>query len=165
MLLLCTTFRDLDDKSKKNLRDFVEAGGGIVVLHHALLNYQKWEWWYQEAVGGSYRLSREGDVPSSTVKNDQDIAVTPHGGQPITSGIEPFHIVDETYGRMWISPHVRPLLTTDNPHSSHVIAWIGPLAGTKVVAIQLGHGPTAFANPSYRVLVHNAIMWAAGRTK
>ena len=71
--------RDLDEKGKKNLRDFVESGKGIVVLHHALLNYQKWTWWYQDVVGGSYRLSREGDIPSSTVKNDQDIAVTPAG--------------------------------------------------------------------------------------
>jgi type 1 glutamine amidotransferase len=32
-----------------------------------------------------------------------------------------------------------------------------------VVAIQLGHGPTIFAHPSYRALVHNAILWSAGR--
>jgi type 1 glutamine amidotransferase len=157
--------RELDEKGKQNLRDFVESGKGIVVLHHALLNYQKWTWWYQDVVGGSYRLAREGDIPSSTVKNDQDIFVTPAGEQPITAGIVPFHIIDETYGRMWISPHVRPLLTTDNPNSSRVVAWIGPLAGSKVVAIQLGHGPTAFGNPSYRALVHNAILWAAGRIK
>jgi type 1 glutamine amidotransferase len=155
--------RDLDEKSKKNLREFVESGKGIVVLHHALLDYQKWNWWYQDAVGGSYRLAREGDVPSSTVKNDQDIFVRPEGTHPITAGIGPFHIVDETYGRMWMSPQVRPLLTTDNPNSSHVVAWIGPQAASKVVAIQLGHGPTAFGHPSYRALVHNAILWAAGR--
>ena len=85
---------------KKKFRDFVESGKGVVVLHHALLNYQKWNWWYQDVVGGSYRLSREGDVPSSTVKNNQEIAVTPEGDHPITAGIAPFHIVDETYGRM-----------------------------------------------------------------
>ena len=157
--------RDLDEKGKKNLRDFVESGKGIVVLHHALLNYQKWNWWYQDVVGGSYRLAREGNIPSSTVKNDQDIFVTPAGHHPITAGIAPFHIVDETYGRMWISPHVQPLLTTDNPNSNHVVAWIGPQAGSKVVAIQLGHGPTAFGDSSYRALVHNAILWAAGRIK
>jgi type 1 glutamine amidotransferase len=157
--------RDLDEKGKKNLRDFVESGKGVVVLHHALLNYQKWNWWYQDVVGGSYRLSREGSVPSSTVKNDQDISVAPEGDHPITAGITPFHIVDETYGRMWISDKVRPLLSTDNPNSNHLVAWIGPLAGSKVVAIQLGHGNTAFGNPSYRAIVHNAILWAAGRTK
>src|SRR4051812_12704195 len=44
--------RDLDDAGKKNLRDFAESGKGIVVLHHALLDYQSWQWWYQEVVGG-----------------------------------------------------------------------------------------------------------------
>ena len=81
--------RDLDETGKKNLRDFVESGKGIVVLHHALLNYQKWPWWYEEVVGGSYRLKREGDVPSSTVKDDQQIFVTPDGEHPITAGIGP----------------------------------------------------------------------------
>ena len=55
----------------------MESGGGIVVLHHALLNYQNWPWWTDEAVGGSYRLSRSGDTPSSSVKNGQHISVTP----------------------------------------------------------------------------------------
>ena len=71
--------RDLDETGKKNLRDFVESGKGIVVLHHALLNYQKWTWWYEDVVGGRYRLQREGDIPSSSVKNDQQIFVTPGG--------------------------------------------------------------------------------------
>ena len=91
--------------------------------------------------------------------------MTPAGPHSITSGISPFQVVDETYGRMWISPHVRPLLTTDNPHSSRVVAWVGPRPDGKVVAIQIGHGPTVFGNPSYRAVVHNAILWAAGRIK
>ena len=69
--------RDLDETGKQNLRDFVTSGKGVVVLHHALLNYQNWTWWTHEAVGGSYRLSNEGDVPSSTVKDNQQFFVTP----------------------------------------------------------------------------------------
>ena len=109
--------RDLDDTCKKNLRDFVESGKGVVVLHHALLNYQTWPWWYEEVVGGRYRLSPEGKIPRSSVKNDQQIFVTPQGEHPVTAGIAPFHITDETYKQMWISDRVRPLLTTDNPTS------------------------------------------------
>ncbi len=157
--------RDLDEKGKKNLRDFVESGKGVVVLHHALLNYQKWDWWYQDTVGGSYRLQKEGDRLSSTVKNDQQISVTPVGQHPVTAGIEPFQVVDETYKRMWMSPSIKPLLTTDNPYSDPVLAWIGPNPQAKVVAIQLGHGHMAHGHPSYRALVHNAILWAAGKTK
>jgi type 1 glutamine amidotransferase len=157
--------RDMDDECKKNLRDFVESGNGVVVLHHALLNYQKWPWWYEEVVGGRYRLSSEGKTPSSSVKDAQEIFVTPQGDHPVTSGIEPFHIKDEAYKRMWISDRVHPLLTTDNPTSDSTLAWVGPHEKSRVVAIQLGHGHTAFAHPSYRALVHNAIRWAAGKSK
>ncbi|WP_422925717.1 ThuA domain-containing protein [Singulisphaera sp. PoT] len=166
VLIMYDFTRDLDDNGKKNLRDFVESGGGVVVLHHALLNYQKWTWWYQDVVGGSYRLAREGTTPSSSVKDGEHMFVTPKDEtHPILAGIAPFHIVDESYGRMYISPKVRPLLTTENPNSTPVVAWIGPDPKFKVVAIQLGHGHTAFANPTYRRLVHNAILWASGKSQ
>jgi type 1 glutamine amidotransferase len=157
--------RDLDETGKKNLRDFVESGGGVVVLHHALLNYQNWDWWDDEVVGGSYRLSRAGNTPSSRVKNDQQIYVTPAEKHPVIAGLAPFHITDEAYKDMRMAPNVRPLLTTDNPTSDTNLAWLGPNDKLKVVAIQLGHGHTAFAHPSYRQLVHNAILWAAGKSK
>jgi type 1 glutamine amidotransferase len=165
VLIMYDFTRDLDDSGKKNLRDFVESGKGVVVLHHALLDYPQWPWWYEDTVGGSYRLRPEGKAPSSTVKDSQQIFVTPEGEHPITSGIGPFHIVDETYKRMRFSSRIRPLLSTDNPNSDRFLAWIGPCTSSRVVAIQLGHGHTAFEHPSYRALVHNVILWSAGRIK
>ena len=165
VLIMYDFTRELDDPAKKVLRDYVEAGGGVVVLHHALLNFQGWDWWDDEVVGGSYRLSRSGTTPSSSVKDDQQIDVRPVEGHPITSGLSPFRIQDEAYKNLRMSPKVRPLLTTDNPTSDRNLAWVGPGEGSKVVAIQLGHGPSAFANPSYRTLVHNAVVWASGKTR
>jgi type 1 glutamine amidotransferase len=165
VLIMYDFSRDLTETGKKNLRDFVESGKGIVVLHHALLNYQKWPWWYEDVVGGSYRLGRDGDMLASTVKADQKIFVAPEGKHPITRELEPFHVMDETYKHMWISPKARPLLITDNPNADRFLAWIGPCTTSRVVAIQLGHGPTVFSHPSYRALVHNAILWSAGRLK
>ena len=163
VLIMYDFSRDLDETGKKNLREFVESGKGVVVLHHALLNYQEWPWWYKEVVGGSYRLKTEGSVLSSTVKDNQQFFVTPQREHPITAKLDPFHIVDEAYKRMWFSAGVRPLLVTDNSSSDRVLAWIGPDATFRVVAIQLGHGPSAFRHPSYRALVHNAILWSAAR--
>lgn len=165
VLVMYDFTRDLDEAGKKNLRAFVESGKGVVVLHHALLNYQEWPWWYGETVGGSYRLKREGNAPSSTVKNGQDLLITAVGEHPITAGIAPFRIVDETYRRMKFSERIRPLLATENPESDKYVAWIGPAASGRVVAIQLGHGPSAHHNPAYRELVHRAILWSAGRLK
>jgi len=165
VLIMYDFSRDLKETSKKNLRDFVESGKGIVVLHHALLNYQEWPWWIEDVVGGSYRLRKDGNIPSSTYKGDQRISVTLEGKHPITKTMEPFEVMDETYKNMWISPKVKPLLTTDNPNSDKLLAWIGPCDTSRVVAIQLGHGPTIFSHPGYRALVHNAILWSAGRLK
>ncbi len=163
LLVMYDFTRELSEAALKNLRDFVAAGKGVVVLHHALLNYQSCPWWYEDVVGGRYRLQREGDHPSSTVKFGERLQVTPAGEHPITAGLGPFQIEDETYKGMYFSPRIRPLLTTDNAASDRVLAWIGPCKTSRVVAIQLGHGPTAHQNPAYRALVRNAILWAAGR--
>jgi type 1 glutamine amidotransferase len=165
VLIMYDFSRDLTENGKKNLRAFVESGKGVVVLHHALLNYQTWPWWYEDVVGGSYRLQRDGNIRASTVKADQKISVTPAGEHPMTRALVPFQVVDETYKHMWISPKVRPLLTTDNPNADRLLAWIGPCTTSRVVAIQLGHGPTVFNDPAYRTLVHNAILWSAGRLR
>jgi type 1 glutamine amidotransferase len=157
--------RDLDDNGKKNLRDFVESGKGIVVLHHGILNFQKWPWWYEEVVGGLYRLERQGAVPNSTVKFGEEHVITPVGDHPITAGIGPFHLTDETYKGLFISPNIKPLLVTDNPTSDPTVAWIGPCTSSKVVFIQLGHDHSPFRHPSYRALVHNSILWTAGKLK
>jgi type 1 glutamine amidotransferase len=163
VLVMYDFTRDLSEAALKNLRDFVAAGKGVVVLHHALLNYQSCPWWYEDVVGGRYRLQREGEHPSSTVKFGQRLHVTPAGEHPITAGLGPFQIEDETYKGMYFSARIRPLLLTDNAESDRAIAWIGPCKTSRVVAIQLGHGPTAHHNPAYRALVKNAVLWAAGR--
>jgi type 1 glutamine amidotransferase len=163
VIILYDFTRDLDEDRRKNLRDFVEGGKGVVVLHHALLDNQTWTWWSEDVVGGRYRLQREGDHPSSGVKDGQQILASPAADHPVLDGIGPFHIVDETYKSMYFSSRIKPLLTTDNPASDATLAWIGPCATSRVVAIQLGHGRSAFGHPAYRRLVHNAVLWAAGR--
>ncbi|HWD19453.1 MAG TPA: ThuA domain-containing protein [Verrucomicrobiae bacterium] len=163
VLIMYDFSRDLDEASRRHLRDFVESGKGVLVLHHAILSYQKWPWWFEEVVGGRYRLDRDGDIPASSVKANREFFVTPVSDHPITAGLGPFHLWDETYKGMWISPRIKPLLTTDNPDSDPCIAWIGPCATSRVVYIQLGHGHTAFQHPVYRALVHRALLWVAGR--
>lgn len=152
--------RDLDEASRKNLREFVEDGHGVVVLHHAILNHQHWDWWRDEVVGGRYRLSAEGDVPSSSYKDGQTIDVSPAGRHPVLDGVGAFRIVDEAYKNLSMAQGISPLLTTDHPLCDANLAWVGPCRTSRVVAIQLGHGTTAFDHPAYRRLVHNAILWA-----
>ncbi len=165
VLVLYDFSQDLDEKGRKDLRDFVESGKGVVVLHHAIADYQSWPWWYQEVVGGKYLLKPEDGTPASTYKHDQDIVVMTVGNHPIPASVGAMHIRDETYKGMWISPGNTVILRTDNPTSDGPLAWISSYPKSRVVYIELGHDAAAHRNPAYRALVHNAILWSAGRLR
>lgn len=163
VLVLYDFSNDISDEERSNLRNFVESGKGIVVLHHAIADYQSWPWWYQEVVGGRYLLKAEGSMPPSTYQHDEELCVRRVMNHPITARIGTMHLRDETYKGMWISPDVKVLLRTDNPTSDGPVAWISPYAKSRVVYIELGHGETAHLYPAYRTLVQDAIRWTAGR--
>jgi hypothetical protein len=135
----------------------------MVVLHHAIADYPAWDWWSREVVGGKYLLKAEGGMPASTFLHDQELFVEPVGSHPILSGINRMHLWDETYKGMWISPNVTVLLRTDNRTSDGPVAWVSPYEKSRVVYIQLGHDQLAHQHPTYQKLVHNAILWSAGR--
>jgi type 1 glutamine amidotransferase len=151
-------------EQEEHLRGFVEAGGGVVVLHHAIAGRASWRWWWEEVVGARYLEAPEGDRPASTYKHDVELTVRVAAGHPVTAGLADFRILDETYKGMWISPNVTVLLRTDDATSDGPVAWLSPYTRARVVTIQLGHGREAHLHPSYRRLVRNAVLWAARRT-
>ena len=158
-VLVLYDMADADDSEQAALRTFLEAGRGMVVLHHAIVDNQQWPWWYEEVVGGLYVQKAMPGKPASRYKHDEEFDVRPVGRHPILEGIGPFHINDEAYGDMWISPKIQVLLETDNPLNGKPLAWVGPFTKSKVVYIQLGHGSKAHEHPVYRKLVKQAISW------
>lgn len=164
VLVLYDLSQDLSDAGRRNLRDFVEGGKGVVVLHHAIADYNSWLWWWQEVVGGRYLVRADKELPASKFKEGVDVVVQPTSERsPITSMIGPMHLKDEVYKGMQISKDSKVLLTTDNPNADGPIAWISPYRKSRVVYVGLGHGREAHRYPAYRRLVKNAIFWAGGR--
>lgn len=153
----------LEEPRRRNLLAFAESGKGIVVLHHAICSHTDWPAWYETIVGGRWLFEPANGMPVSTYQHDEEMDVKLAGEHPITRGLKDFRIHDETYKGLWISPKVKPLLTTDHPRSDKTIAWISPYEKSRVVYIQLGHDRQANLNPNYQTLVRQAILWAAGR--
>jgi hypothetical protein len=153
----------LPESHRQNLRDFVESGKGVVVLHHAIADFQQWEWWWKEVVGGRYTLNAEPGYPASKYLHDVDLVATPKTGHPIVKGLPAMRLFDETYRYVWHREDVQVLLTVSHPTSDADIAWVSPYAKSRVVYIQPGHGRETQESPWYRQLVHNAIAWAGGR--
>lgn len=163
VLVLYDSSLEISEAEKKNLADFVQSDKGVVVLHHAIIDYPDWKWWWREVVGGRYLFKPDGGIPASTYLHDQEISVEPVGKHPILTGLGPMRINDETYKGMWISPQVTVILKTDNPTSDAPVAWVSPSKDSRVVFIQLGHGELAHRHVGYRRLVRNAILWSGKR--
>lgn len=150
-------------KEKEILTSYLEAGKGLVVLHHAVADHAGWPWWYEEVVGGKYFTKPEGGRAISTYKVDQDLLIAPAGKHPITANLGRLHVVEEAYKNLWISPRIQPLLVTGHPASDPTVAWVGPYDKARVVYIQLGHDRKTHLNPAYRLLVRNALLWVGRR--
>jgi hypothetical protein len=164
VLILYDMLDDLAEPKRAALKEFAGSGKGIVILHHALIGYTSWPWWHREVSGGKYLRPGDGGKPS-TFQHDIEMSVRIVAEHPVTRGLQPFTIHDEGYKGMWFSPGNRVLLTTDHPASDGPVAWISGWEKSRVVAIQLGHGPEAHRDANYRRLVANAILWAAGRLR
>jgi len=163
VLALYDSMQEITDQERNVLQSCGESGKGLVVLHHALVDYCDWQWWGEEVVGG--RWYRTEDKPprwKTKWKEDVEFLVSPVTRHPVTEGIGPFHICDETYKGMWLSPGNTVLMKTDDPSSDGPVVWISPYKKSRVVVIELGHDRKAHLHPAYRKLAQNAILWAGG---
>lgn len=151
------------EAQRAKLKSFAEAGKGLLVVHHALVSYQNWTWHWKELVGGRYLLEDRDGLPKSLYEHDYAMTIHPVAEHPITAGISPFRIVDETYERMQFASGVTVLLRTDAKGSNDPVAWISPYTKSRVPVLQLGHDRQAHENPHYRTLFRRALLWAGGR--
>lgn len=109
---------------------------------------------------------------------------------PVMAGIPPrFSMTDELYLEEIFDRDVTPLLRStaaftaehfyspqealagrmnsrrgwNHPPGSDLIGWAKQAINSRLVYLQPGDGPMAYAQPDYRRLIRNAIYWVAGR--
>jgi len=126
---------------------------GIVLLHHAILNYNHWEVW-DEITGLKSR--------SMTYHQNQNVSFNIADPQhPITKGLSPFSLTDETY-KMG-SPDDSPLITTDHELSLSTVAWTRQYKNSKVFCYASGHDSNSYDNASFREIVRRGLLWSMGK--
>ncbi|MFT6750350.1 MAG: type 1 glutamine amidotransferase [Candidatus Azotimanducaceae bacterium] len=115
--------------------------------------------------------------------------VTPVANHEITAGLPPsFEMIDELYLAEVFEDSVKPLLVSDyqfvqenfysaakaalegkmfdnedwqHPSGSNLVGWTKHYGRSPIVYIQGGDDATAYENQHYRMLLRNAIVWAA----
>jgi hypothetical protein len=143
-------------KPKRALERLAETGQGLVILHHALLAYPDWPFW-GEVVG--LPETHEFDYYHGETMNVYPTDVD----HPITAGLSPWAIVDETYDMGDAGKDSQVLLTTDHPKSMKTIGWTRSVGKSRVFCCELGHDHVAWEHPHFRTVLERGIKWSAGK--
>ena len=163
----------MNDISPEQAADFIallkQGGIGYFGLHHTISGHRKWDE-YTNILGGKYLFAKETrdgkERGPSSYFHGQDMKIEVADKEhPITKGIKPFDIHDETYKDFYVSPKVHVLLTTDHPKNNREIAWTHAYGKTPVFYFMLGHDHFAYENPAFREIVKRGIVWLAGEKK
>jgi len=166
VLVLHDMYNEIGEAERTNLRAFIEAGKGVVSIHHAIVDYTAWPWFHEQVIGGKYYEKALEGHPASAYKEGVEFVARPTkagAGHPVTSGIGPIPVHDEVYRGMWHAPGSQPLMETDHPLNDRPVVYTGVHPQARSVYIQMGHSASTHRHPAYRKLVHNAIRWCAGR--
>ncbi len=154
------------------MQHFISRGKGWVGIHAAGLTGRQftnketpyWEW-YQRMIG-DVTYSSHPALQSGT------IVVEDHGHPVMKNLPDKFTFYDEWY-EFDRSPrqNVHVLATadessykTDKPMGDHPIIWTNP-DYDRVIYIGIGHDSTACTDPNFKILIRDAILWAASPVK
>jgi type 1 glutamine amidotransferase len=180
-------------EQRRVVAEIVDAGTGLVFLHHAIGSWPAWDA-YARMVGGRFHYAPASfagvELPDSGYRFDVTHTVEVlEPAHPVCAGLgSSFTLTDELYCFPALEEDVVPLMRTtfdtsdssaffsadhairgrrnDNDGWSHppgtdLVAWAKSAGRSPVVYLQFGDGPQTYANPSFRLALHNAIRWAA----
>ena len=167
VVLLHDMAEGLAEPLRVNLEAFVDAGKGVVSLHHAIVDYTDWPWWYEEVTGGKFFVKAVPGHPAGKYHEGVEFLVTPVKGQedhPVLRGVGPLWVNDEAYRNMVFAPGIQVLMETSFAENDRPVVYLGPGKTARVVYIQLGHSAHTMGNPGFRRLVQNAVEWTARKT-
>jgi len=152
--------KTITDVEKKSYYRLLNAGKGLLFLHHSICAYQDWPE-YESIVGGKYYETNKDDkFGVSSYQHDVDFNVhIIQSSHPVTKGLNDFSIHDEIYGNLEVLPESDPLLSTDHPKSNMLIGWTLKKSNSKIVFIQPGHDKNSFNNLNYRKLLKQSIIY------
>ncbi|MEA3210416.1 MAG: hypothetical protein QOE70_3473 [Chthoniobacter sp.] len=176
---------NITPEQRPALETFIKRGGGIVVIHTAsVANKPETSPYWKAIIGGSWVQGKtkwkEGPMDLYYTEN-QYIG----GGHPITKGASNFHLDDEIYYDMDLSPDIRVLATSYTPNvkegkkpaeggKAHIYdiqpqMWVyektadgGTQPYRAFVSIP-GHLYDTFEMPNYRAILLRGIAWAGKR--
>ncbi len=158
----------MNDAQKQALTDFVRGGGGFLGVHSATDTFYEWPE-YGKLIGGYFDQHPWHQAVRVDVADRSDPLVA-FIGPSMALTDEIYQIRDFDVGGSHVLLRLDPAsvdLTRENVHR-HPYGW--PLAWTRaygngrVFYTALGHEEAVWRDTRYQAMLHNAVLWAAGKS-
>ncbi|MEM0955213.1 MAG: ThuA domain-containing protein [Pseudomonadota bacterium] len=180
-----------DDDFCESYLGLLEAGMGMVFLHHSIAAWPAWPE-YAEIVGGRFHYRpaslRGQPWPDSGYRHKVEHSVTVQQRHPVTDGLPAsFRMCDELYLCPVFEDKVEPLLASDyqfvdrqfysaqravagdmhsregwtHPPGSSLVAWVKHYRNSPLVYIQGGDDAEAYGDAHFQRLISNAVRWVS----
>lgn len=149
---------DPGPEARANLKQFVEGGKGLVLVHFACGAFQDWPE-FRSLAGRSYDPKLPPHDPFGTFR--VEIANPNH---PITKGLKPFDTTDELYTCLAGDRPIDVLATAKSKvdGKDYPMAFSFAYGKGRVFHSPLGHDAAAFSNPAVAELLRRGCAWTAG---
>ena len=176
---------------RRAIADHFARGGGAVAMHHAIAGWAEWPEWAEMVGGRFLYAPGEANgaahLDSGYRHEVQYDAIVLDPEHPVTAGLPSrFPLCDELYlAPVW--GEAKPLLRADHAFvrdnfysaaqavagqmfsntgwdhrpETDLIAWEKPVGAGRLVYLQPGDGPAAYADPNFRRLLANALAYVA----
>ena len=176
---------------RRAIADHFARGGGAVAMHHAIAGWAEWPEWAEMVGGRFLYAPGEANgaahLDSGYRHEVQYDAIVLDPEHPVTAGLPSrFPLCDELYlAPAWGA--AKPLLRADHAFvrdnfysaaqavagqmfsntgwdhrpETDLIAWEKPVGAGRLVYLQPGDGPAAYADPNFRRLLANALAYVA----
>ena len=173
VLLNSTSGTIFTEPQRAAFRDWIERGGGVVLLHGAGGD-GKYDWtWYGEALLGALFIGHISQ-PQQFQQGRIDVIEPDH---PVMRGLpKRWERVEEWYSfdKVPEGNGTRILATVDESTYTlperlvmgrvHPVVWTRCVGKGRSIFSALGHQADSYSEPAHRRLIGNAIQWAAGKS-
>ncbi len=151
-LLLYNNIDTLPPREEQALVDYVEGGGGLVVVHcsaGAFRNSSR----FTALMGGQFHHHKAGVFQTHIIDAQH----------PAMRGLKSFSSWDETYVHRKLAKDNRVLMVRDHQGGFEPWTWVREQGQGRVFYTASGHNEKTWNVPGFQQLVAQGIKWAAGR--
>ncbi len=139
----------MTEQTQRAFVNYVEAGGGLLVIHSGSAGYQD-ATTLRNLMGGVF-LQHPKQCP---------VTITPQPGHELTAGSSAFTRQDEHYFMAVDAPDLDVFLTSSSEHGKQPAGWRRTVGNGRVALLTPGHNVEVWLEPAYQTLIANAIRWS-----